>query len=366
MDKMQSMPERCPIDGTFELTVRCNLRCKMCLFRHEDCENSQLMKDEMLTAQWIRLAEEAASAGTVSLLVTGGEPMLRSDFCEIWKGIYRQGFLITLYTNATLVNDEIFETLKKFPPHRIGVTIYGASEKTYEKVCGDAKAFGKMLDGVRRLITLPSMLEFRTTIIKDNYEDVDEIERLIHESFGSQYILKQSRIVTKPVRGACGDISCRLEPVDNVRLAYRRAVNTIKQKVGDRFREENVYIQYIEQPEQKADIIHPTLLGCSAGMSSYTISYDGKLFGCQMLDAFQTDALGEGFEKAWEKFPFQVRIPPLNEQCRNCEIIDFCKCCFASRYAETGDLGGLPEYVCRDTNIVKHLIEKGGFIDENE
>ena len=110
---LHQMPKRCPVDGTFELTVRCNLHCKMCLFRHKDSENPELISKELSAGQWIDLAGQAAEAGTMSLLITGGEAMLRPDFCEIWEGIYKKGFLLTLYTNGSLVTDQIMETLEK-------------------------------------------------------------------------------------------------------------------------------------------------------------------------------------------------------------------------------------------------------------
>ena len=134
------------------------------------------MSNELTTDQWIDMAHQVADTGTMNLLITGGEPMLRPDFCEIWEGIYKQGFMIELYTNATLVTPKLMETLKKYPPHRIGITIYGASAETYEKTCGNGHAFKKMLEGVHMLLTLPSVFEFRTTLIQDNFGDSDAID----------------------------------------------------------------------------------------------------------------------------------------------------------------------------------------------
>lgn len=354
---LSSMPKRTPMDGTFELTVRCNLHCKMCLFRHADCENADMMRKELSTEQWIQLAKDAANAGTISLLLTGGEPMLRSDFCELYEGIYKQGFLLTLYTNATLVTPAVMETLKQYPPHRIGVTIYGASPETYEKVCGSADAFEKAIAGMHKLQELPSIMEFRTTIIKDNYHEADAIERLVHEEFGEQYRLTQTRIVTKAVRGACADVeSCRLEPEDNIRLAFRRGINMIKEYFGDSYDEKNLRIEHRKGSGEKTHAPRLTLFGCNAGMSSYTISWDGKLLGCQMMGNFATDVLALGFEKAWEEFPLAVKLPPIDEKCLNCKSLDICNCCCASRYAETGNLGGCPDYVCRDTEIISRLL----------
>lgn len=362
--RLSHMPRRIPSSGTFELTVRCNLRCKMCLFRHDDSENAALMANELTTEQWIDMASQAARAGTVQLLITGGEPMLRPDFREIWEGVYRQGFIITLYTNATLVTPKIMETLSKYPPHKIGVTIYGATPETYGKVCGTPKAFELAIAGMHQLQALPSQMEFRTTIIKDNYPEASAIEQLVHEEFGAQHKLIQTRIVTKAVRGACADVAaCRLEPEDNVRLAYRRGIDIIKRFVGDSYDEKNLRARYVDRSRDKVCAPRLTLFGCDAGINDYTISWDGKLLGCQMMGNFYVDALHEGFAKAWDTFPSVVKLPPVNEACLACESLNICNCCYASRYAETGDLGGCPDYVCRDTAIINRMLKTGGIIE---
>lgn len=362
LGQIPKLPKRYPVDGTFELTVRCNLHCKMCLFRHDDSENASLMAEELTTAQWIDMARQVSAAGTGSLLITGGEPMLRPDFCEIWEGIYRQGFLITLYTNATLVTPKVMETLRKYPPHQIGITLYGSNPEVYEKVCGNADAFQKAVDGSKRLQTLPSVIDFRTTIIQDNYDDVSNIEELVRELCGEKQRLIQTRIVNKAVRGACAKAeTCRLSPEDNVRLAFRRGIELIKNYYGDEYDERNLYIE--QKKSGKDDSVYApkvSLFGCDAGIRQYTIAWNGRLLGCQMLGLFETDALRDGFASAWEQFPSAVTIPKLNDKCMACEKQNLCNCCIASRYAETLDAGGCPEYVCRDTEIIHKLIEMGG------
>ena len=58
-----------PVSGTFELTSRCNFRCEMCYVHGENCKSKELSAEE-----WIALGECAKDAGTVFLLLTGGEP----------------------------------------------------------------------------------------------------------------------------------------------------------------------------------------------------------------------------------------------------------------------------------------------------
>ncbi len=352
---LNHMPDRIPIDGTFELTVRCNLHCKMCLFRHDDSENKAIRAAELSTRQWINLADQAAEAGTFSLLLTGGEPMLRPDFCEIYEGIYQKGFLLTLYTNATLVTPKIMETLRKYPPHKIGITVYGSSADIYEKVCGNANAFDQMYSGVQQLLTLPSKIEFRTTIIRDNYRDMDAIERLVREKFQYTDRLTQSSMVLQSVRGACADVnSCRIDPEDNVQLSYQRSINIMKQYLGNDYSENNVNIEKAEVSDIPED--KPTLFGCEAGMSSYVITWDGKLIGCQLFDLFHEEVINQSFKKAWEKYPFLVKIPALNTECQKCQNLADCSCCYVTRYIETGDLGGKTEYICRYTNAMHELL----------
>lgn len=361
--QLPHIPKRHPVNATFELTVRCNLKCKMCLFRHCDSENPKLLKNELSAKEWIGFAKECADMGVGGILLTGGEPLLREDFAEIYEGIYRTGFIINLYTNATLITPEIMSLFRKYPPHKIGISIYGASPETYEKVCGNKNAFTKMLEGVKNLLTLPSVIDFRTTIIKDNLEDADAIDDFVHNEFGKEYNVTQTRMVMKGVRGACSDVaSCRLSPEENVLLPLRKSINRLKSIIGDDFDEK--YIEFAcrdisAKDDCKANYGNKfSLLGCSGGMSSFALTWDGKLQACQALGVFKTDATELGVKKAWELFPYEVSVPPINPKCLNCKIIDFCQSCLASRYAETGSITGCPEYVCKDAFCSYSLIHK--------
>lgn len=358
---LTEMPKRIPKNGTFELTVRCNLHCKMCLFRHDDKENPELMAKELTAEQWIDMARQAAEAGTMSLLITGGEPMLRPDFCEIWEGIYKQGFVMELYTNATLVSEQVIETLRKYPPHKIGITIYGASPDTYEKVCGNAQAFEKMLSGIRMLHTLPSIIELRTTLIRDNRNDLPAIDQLAKDEFGEDSFVTVSSNVYKAVRGACEDVStCRLSPQENHSLRVHRIIERAEAIVGESFDRSALKFHYSVARNNYSECNSQkiSLLGCKAGMNSYTVSWDGKLLACQMLGAFWVDILNTNFLDAWENLPFQIILPSENQECQNCSLATFCQSCYGSRYAETMQLNGCSEYMKQEATVLKNFYRK--------
>lgn len=347
MKIIDQMPARNPRNGTFELTVRCNLHCKMCLFRHDDCENSSLIEKEMSAAEWIHMAEQVADAGTLRLLITGGEPMLRPDFCEIWEGIYKQGFLIQLYTNATLVTDKVMDTLRKYPPHDIGVTVYGSNPDVYEKVCGDSKAFNRMVEGIHKLQTLPSRFCIRTTIIKDNYPDVESMEAFVAKEFDYHAPIEQTQCVLPAVRGGNSKArECRLDPADNVQLIFHRGINQMRDLVGrDEFDLSRVRITVDKREECRVAKEQYSFFGCNAGMTNYTISYDGALRPCQIMEPFTTDARKDGFNEAWRKLPYVIQLPESSKECWECKVAEHCQTCYASRLAETGTLTECPKYI---------------------
>lgn len=352
MKKLDTMPPRHPINATLELTLRCNLKCKMCMFRHADDENARLASEELTASQWADLALQMFDAGTLNILITGGEPLLRKDFCEIYSSIYRLGFIVTLYTNATLVTEEILQTLRQYPPHKIGITLYGASNEIYEKLCGCADGFDRAIAGVRALAALPSVLEFRTTLVQDNYEEIGAIEALVRQEFDLP--VTHTATVFQSVRGGCMSAAdCRLTPEQTVDLTIQRTLRRVREQLSPQQLERvRLYLAEPPQPDCTVEGKRITLLGCNAGMNDVTVTWDGKLLGCQMLGCFSTDAAKLGFAKAWEEWPYTVCLPKLNSRCAACSDMGSCAVCPAVRMAECGDLAGRPEYICQQTKLL--------------
>ena len=94
-----------PLSGTFELTARCILDCKMC-YIHKKANDSLVKKSEMSAAEWINIARTAQKAGMFLLLVTGGEPFLRPDFFEMYDEFKSLGLSVSINTNGTLITEK--------------------------------------------------------------------------------------------------------------------------------------------------------------------------------------------------------------------------------------------------------------------
>ena len=102
-----------PISGVFELTGRCNFSCPMC-YVHDTGENRE--GRELTAEQWLDIAREARDMGMVFALLTGGEPLLRKDFFQIYRGMKELGLMVSINSNGSLLHGEILEQLLLDPP----------------------------------------------------------------------------------------------------------------------------------------------------------------------------------------------------------------------------------------------------------
>ena len=334
-----------PLGGTFELTPRCNLNCKMCYVRLDTSEMKKIGR-ERTAKEWIALAREAADEGTLNLLITGGEPLLREDFAEIYTAICQMGFIITLNTNATLMNSEYLDLFKKYPPTATNVTLYGASAETYEKVCGSAAAFYKTIEGLEMLSSIPTELEVRTTFIKDNVGELDEVRRIANK-YTKRFAI--NAFLNKAIRGASSE-------VENVRLSPR--------ELFDLYKDNAEYYNALNDPEEIAleknmdtdnhigvkDYgfdLPPKIITCLAAKSMYWITWDGKMLPCGSFSSPYTLPFEEGFKKAWDRLPGLFEDIELPEKCKTCEFADGkCSNCPAILQSETGSFGTVSEYIC--------------------
>ncbi|NLB79507.1 MAG: radical SAM protein [Clostridiaceae bacterium] len=324
-----------PLGGTFELTPRCNLRCKMCYVRLDRSQMDRIGR-ELTTSEWIALAKDAADAGTLNLLITGGEPLLRDDFAQIYTALANMGFVITLNTNATLMNPELFKLFKKYPPTATNVTLYGASPETYEKISGNADGFHQTLRGLDMLSEVPTVLEVRTTFIKDNMNELDEL-REIANRYTKTFAINVN--VFKPIRGASRDVeSSRLSAAQTFEVSnlneeyYKKFAES-----GEVALEGNMETDYSAKDRDYGFTLPPEIIYCLAAKSMYWITWDGKMLPCGTFSSPYTLPLEEGFLTAWNRLPSLFDGVSRPKECTTCDFADGdCPNCPANIQAESG------------------------------
>ena len=139
-----------PASATFELTSGCNFNCKMC-YIHKRANDCGALAHELDTKTWLALAKDCCEAGMLNLLLTGGEPLLRPDFKEIYSACRKLGMQVSVNSNATLIDEEMVRFFAADPPSRINITLYGASAETYGALCGDPGAYERVVRAILAL-----------------------------------------------------------------------------------------------------------------------------------------------------------------------------------------------------------------------
>lgn len=292
---------------------------------------------QLTSTEWINLAGEAARSGLLYLLLTGGEPLLREDFEEIYTALCQMGFIITLNTNATLITPTIIKLFSKYPPTVTEVTLYGASPETYGRLCGDEAGYDKVLRGLEHLSKLPTVLEVRTTLVKENADELDQL-RAIAEGYSKRFRINTH--VYKAVRGAVSNAeACRLTPVQ---------IAGILRTFREHGHPSNDAIVQASEPGEEpiGRNIEPTALPCLAAKASFWITWDGKMLPCGMFSQPYTRPLSEGFAAAWNRLPGPLADISKPKDCRYCTHSEACTICPALLQAETGSTGGISPYLC--------------------
>ena len=141
--RVKARRERHPLSCVFEVTPTCNLRCHFCYVALDPYRGPYLSTDAVH-----RVLDVLEGAGVLWLTLTGGEVFSRRDFAEIYRYAKRKGFLLTLYSNATMVTPEIAQLLADLPPFSMEVSIYGADAEHYEATTGIKGSFARFERGV--------------------------------------------------------------------------------------------------------------------------------------------------------------------------------------------------------------------------
>lgn len=342
--------------GTFELTARCNLSCKMC-YIHKAENDSNALSNELPTAFWLDMVRQTREAGTLTMLITGGEPLLRKDFREIYFACKQAGFLVSVNTNGTLLRDEDIAFFAQYPPVRVNISLYGASEETYAALCGIGEMFTRTAENIRKLRAAGVNVKINYTVTPYNREDAAAIF-----AFGREVgaPVQHTTYLFPPVRvcdGCCGE-AVRLNPQEAAELE----LFCMREKLcAEDFRRHSAAIRAGSAGVTLTDddgTRDPTeRIFCRAGTSAYWITYDGRLLPCGMLQEPYTSLIDRPFPEAWRSIQEETDHILMPAQCTACQLRPHCEVCAAVCYGENGKFSAVPQYLCERTKALLALYQ---------
>ncbi|MFQ5341628.1 MAG: radical SAM protein, partial [Anaerolineae bacterium] len=204
---------RIPLNGTIELTARCNLNCAHC-YINLPADDREAQAQELTTQEICSLLDTLADEGTLFLLLTGGEIFVRKDFMEIYIYAKRKGMFINLFTNGTLITERIADYLQDWPPRMVEITLYGATAETYERVTGVPGSYERCMGGIDLLLDRGIPLTLKTMVLTLNRHELEAMKALARD-FGVGF--RYDAQIWPRLDGRRAPCSLRLSPEEVVR-----------------------------------------------------------------------------------------------------------------------------------------------------
>lgn len=334
-----------PISGTFELSPLCNMDCKMCYIKMSK-EKQESIARLRTKEEWIELAQKAKEKGMLFLLLTGGEPFLVKDFKELYIELHKMGFCISINSNGTMIDEDVIEWLKHYPPMRINMTLYGASNETYGRLCNNPKGFTQVTKAISLLKENNIQVKLNCSVTPYNKDNLKQMMDFAQEH---DLVIQATSYMFPPLRKDETKIgqNDRFNAEDS---ALYGAYISAYSNGFDRFKD---YIESGQLALYDADddcgVVEGDHMRCRAGITSFWMTWEGKMLPCGMIPDEGKDPWEVGFDEAWENAKNIVSDITLPVKCAGCGKKDECRACAAMVYTETGTYDKVPQYRCEMT-----------------
>jgi radical SAM protein with 4Fe4S-binding SPASM domain len=336
--------QRIPIGGSIEITRQCNFDCIHC-YLGEMKSSPEFSANELNAAEWMRIIDEIVDAGCLYLLFTGGDPLIRDDFSDIYRHARKRGLIVTVFTNGSLITDEVLAVFSEYPPNLVEISIYGASSETYKAVTRRADCFGKCMANIRKLIQCGIQIQLKTVLMTKNRHEFDEI-RKISEALGVKF--RFDAMIFPCLNGDAAPIDYRVSPVEVAERNMFSNKNRLKWK--------EIFNGIKRGP------LTDVLYDCGAGSTNFHIDPCGMLSPCLMVSDVCFNLSDGSFLNGWHNVMPKVKEKknPLDFVCKTCEYQILCSYCPAFFKLETGSEVRISKYLCDiGHEMGKKLMESG-------
>jgi radical SAM protein with 4Fe4S-binding SPASM domain len=336
----QKAGERVPLQVSIEVTRRCPLECLHC-YNNLPMGDMDARQRELSTEEHFKMLDELVEMGVFWLLYTGGEIFARKDFLEIYTYAKKKGFLITLFTNGTIMTEEIADYLAEWPPFAIEITLYGRTRETYEALTAIPGSYDRCLRGIKMLKDRKLPLKLKTVATSVNKHEVSAMRQFAEEELGVEF--KMDAQINPRIDCSQSPLAVRLTAEEVVALdmhapkgvsEYRRLAKHDAENPPNLSQGNTVYF-------------------CGGGMNSFAINAYGEVGIC-VISQQETFGIREaGVKAVWEQSLRDLRMRKRTQvtKCVNCRIQSLCGMCPANGELENGDRESPVSFLCN----VAHL-----------
>ncbi len=326
-----------------QLTERCNNNCIHCCINLPS--GDQTARDrELGTDRIMAILGEAASLGCLTVRFTGGEPLLREDWEDLYIYARRLGMGVLLFTNATLITPHLADLFAHIPPREtIEVSVYGMKRDSYEAVSRVPGSYEAARRGIQLLLDRGVPFQVKAALLPSNKQEIDEFE---------SWSATLPGMSQPPSYAMFFDLHCRGDKRKNDLI--RRLRVTPEEGLQVKARHKATYVKDMQQFCSKfLGAPSERLFTCGAGLGSGCVDAYGHFQPCLLLtDAnccldLKEGSLRDGLARFFPKIrETRATNAQYMARCARCFLRGLCEQCPAKSWLEHGTLDSPVEYLC--------------------
>lgn len=335
----------------WNMTNRCNLRCRHCYIEAED----KAYGGELTTAEAKNFIDDLAGMKVPVLLFSGGEPLLRADLYELGTYAAARGIRPVISTNGTLITPEAARRIKASGFQYVGISIDG-DEAVHDWFRGRPGCFAETLQGIRNSLAAGNKTGIRFTVNKLNRHTLPAVLDLVERERIARFCMYHLVYAGRGKDMADLDTTAD-EKRQTIELLIARTTDFHRRGVEVEIlttdnHADGIYIlQHIErtQPERVEEVRELLAMhgGCSAGGKMANVDPRGDVHACQFWSHVTLGNVRERpFSAIWRDnsdaflCTLRAKSARLKGKCGECRYRDLCGGCRIRAEAAGGDLWG--------------------------
>jgi len=298
---------RAPVNVTWEMTLKCNLRCRHCLSASGERASGELSFEECC-----RTIDRLAAMKVFQVNIGGGEPFIRNDFHDILSYAHDRGLVTCVSTNGTLIDPYLASRLSGLKMLYLQLSLDGATAEVNDRIRGEG-TYNKILAAAECLAVNGVAFSINTVLTRLNYPQLDDLRRLA-KGYGAELRVSRFRPSGRG-KESRQDLAPTAEQLERFAewLARHDLVRT-----GDSF-----FCLTSESRRRKG------LDMCGAAKMTCCISPTGDVYPCAFLQEnpfLVGNVRNMDFQEIWDHSPVFKRLRNLDiASCRSCSRFEVCR-----------------------------------------
>ena len=327
-----------PISVHLDLTYRCNERCVHCYVEHEG--NGELATDEVT-----RILKELASAGTLFLSISGGEPLLRGDLFEVIEEARSLSFDVYLKTNGLLIGPEGARRIRSLRVHEVQVSVYSHRAQSHDGITGVGGSLARSLSAIRLMRSLGQRVIVTHIAMRGTEGDHPGVKTLASE-LGAVFRIDPT--ITPRLNGDDSNLE--------LNVGRRELVEIVRNPD---------YVNSVEEycaPPAPADVATLEGVSCSAGFTHCYIAPNGDVYPCVQFPLLCGNLRERTFKEIWGDSPRLKELRAARNRdlpvCSGCSHLSLCSRCPGLAHVE-GDMWGPSAADCEKSYARTGIVPSG-------